>query len=134
MKSSLKYARWIWTNTFSSPTSCPKTTFPLSTVRRISLLILHYTKDLDCPSSSRSPAAHRCSPPTTPACPEAACPGALYVNAEDVQEIAQGIVRLCQDADLRQTLHLAGQAHAARFTWQRSAEQLWCVHENALSS
>lgn len=66
--------------------------------------------------------------------PEAGGPGALYVNAEDVQEIAQGIVRLCQDAGLRQTLHLAGQAHAARFTWQRSAEQLWRAYENALSS
>jgi len=66
--------------------------------------------------------------------PEAGGPGALYVNAEDVQEIAQGIVRLCQDAGLRQTLRLAGQAHAANFTWQRSAEQLWRAYENALSS
>ncbi len=66
--------------------------------------------------------------------PEAGGPGALYVHAEDVEAIAQGIVRLCQDANLRQTLRQAGQAHAARFTWQRSAEQLWRAYEIALSN
>lgn len=64
--------------------------------------------------------------------PEAGGPGALYVRAEDVQDLAQGIVRLCQDAGLRQTLQQAGHVHAARFTWQRSAEQLWRAYQIAL--
>lgn len=65
--------------------------------------------------------------------PEAGGPGALYVKANDINDIAQGLVRMCQDATLRDTLATAGLAHAARFTWQRSAEQLWAAYQIALS-
>jgi glycosyltransferase involved in cell wall biosynthesis len=56
--------------------------------------------------------------------PEAGGPGALYVDAESVDSIAAGLLRLAQDDDLRAELRRAGLAHAARFTWARSAQQL----------
>jgi glycosyltransferase involved in cell wall biosynthesis len=56
--------------------------------------------------------------------PEAGGPGALYVDAESVDSIATGLLRLAEDDGLRAELRRAGLAHAARFTWARSAEQL----------
>ena len=65
--------------------------------------------------------------------PEAGGPGALYVQAEDVDSIAAGLVRLATDADLRQQLRAAGMAHAATFTWERSAQQLLAAYRKTLS-
>ena len=56
--------------------------------------------------------------------PEAGGPGALYVKAEEVASIRDGIVRLATDGALRATLRTAGLQHAAGFTWQHSARQL----------
>lgn len=56
--------------------------------------------------------------------PEAGGPGAIYADAEDVESIAAALLRLAQDADLRQQLQEAGLEHAASFTWDRSARQL----------
>jgi glycosyltransferase involved in cell wall biosynthesis len=49
-----------------------------------------------------------------------------------VESIAAGIVTLAQDATLRQQLRSAGLAHAAQFTWQRSAEQLLATYQKVL--
>lgn len=65
--------------------------------------------------------------------PEAAGPGARYVNALDVDSIAQGIVELATDATLRQTLAQNGLQHAAQFTWERSADQLLAAYHKTLS-
>lgn len=64
--------------------------------------------------------------------PEAGGPGALYIDALDVDAIAQGIVTLAQDTALRATLARAGRDHAAHFTWQRSAEQLLGAYRKVL--
>lgn len=56
--------------------------------------------------------------------PEAGGPGAIYVSAEDVASIREGIVRLATNDMLRATLRTAGLQHAAGFTWQHSARQL----------
>ena len=66
--------------------------------------------------------------------PEAAGPGAVYVDAKDVTSIAQGIVRLANDADLRKRLSRAGRAHAASFTWTRSAQQLAAAYQTVLAA
>jgi glycosyltransferase involved in cell wall biosynthesis len=66
--------------------------------------------------------------------PEAAGPGAIYVNAESVESIADAIARLAGDADLRQSLRDAGRRHAAQFTWQRSAQQLLAAYNKVLNS
>lgn len=64
--------------------------------------------------------------------PEAGGPGALYVKAEQVDSIAEGIVTLAEDRALRQQLRTLGLSHAAQFTWQRSAEQLLAAYRKVL--
>ena len=64
--------------------------------------------------------------------PEAGGRGAIYVEAEDVDSIAQGIVRLATDSALRAQLAGAGQEHAAQFTWERSAQQLLSAYRKLL--
>jgi len=65
--------------------------------------------------------------------PEAGGPGALYVHAEDVESIAAGLVRLATDDSLAAELRTAGMAHAATFTWERSAQQLLAAYQKTLS-
>lgn len=65
--------------------------------------------------------------------PEAGGPGALYVHAEDVESIAAGLVRLATDNSLAAELRRAGMAHAATFTWERSAQQLLAAYQKTLS-
>lgn len=65
--------------------------------------------------------------------PEAAGPGAVYVNAVDVSSIAEGIVKLATDERLRQQLAAVGRAHAANFTWERSADQLLGAYQKMLN-
>ncbi len=65
--------------------------------------------------------------------PEAGGPGALYVNAEDLNSIADGLVRMATDSELRSQLRAAGIVHAAGFTWQRSAGQLLDAYAAVLS-
>lgn len=65
--------------------------------------------------------------------PEAGGPGAIYVDALDVESIADGIARLAADAALRQQLSSAGHQHAASFTWERSAAQLLAAYEKTLA-
>lgn len=64
--------------------------------------------------------------------PEAGGPGAIYVQAEDVDNIAEGIVRLATDTALAAQLAAAGQEHAAQFTWERSAQQLLSAYHKLL--
>ena len=56
--------------------------------------------------------------------PEVAGAGALQVRAERAGEIADGIMRLIIDEDLRRRLIAAGEANAAHFTWERAATQV----------
>jgi glycosyltransferase involved in cell wall biosynthesis len=64
--------------------------------------------------------------------PEAGGSGAIYVRAEDVDSIAEGIVRLATDATLAAQLAAAGREHAAHFTWERSAQQLLSAYRKLL--
>lgn len=65
--------------------------------------------------------------------PEAGGPGALYVKAEQVESIAEGLATLATNDLLRQQLRTLGLAHAAQFTWQRSAEQLLAAYQKVLA-
>ena len=65
--------------------------------------------------------------------PEAGGEGALYVDAESVESIADGIVQLSTKPELRTRLAAAGAAHARKFTWQRSLGQLLEAYERALN-
>lgn len=57
------------------------------------------------------------------ALPEAAGEAGMLVSPHDTEELAAAIHRLLSDADLRRQLSQAGLAHAAKFTWERTARQ-----------
>ncbi len=65
--------------------------------------------------------------------PEAGGDGALYVDAESVESIADGITRLATQPELRARLAAAGEVHARSFTWSRSLGQLLKAYERALA-
>jgi glycosyltransferase involved in cell wall biosynthesis len=66
--------------------------------------------------------------------PEAGGPGAIYVKAEDILSIAEGLSKLATDSSLRHQLRSAGRTHAAQFTWERSGQQLLAAYEKAMAS
>ena len=65
--------------------------------------------------------------------PEAGGEGALYIDAESVESIAEGITRLATLPDLRARLSAAGVVHARSFSWERSLDQLLGAYERALA-
>lgn len=65
--------------------------------------------------------------------PEAGGPGARYVDALDVDAIAQGLEELASNPKLRDDLAQAGRAHAQNFTWEKSAGSLLAVYEKLLA-
>jgi glycosyltransferase involved in cell wall biosynthesis len=60
---------------------------------------------------------------------EVAGPGALLVDDGDTAALMQAVQTLCDDPELRARLGAAGQAHAAGFSWRRSAELTWAAYE-----
>jgi glycosyltransferase involved in cell wall biosynthesis len=64
--------------------------------------------------------------------PEAGGPGAIYVDVKSVEAIASGLLCLATDTALRARLRQAGRAHAATFTWKRSAQQLLSAYRTVL--
>ena len=66
------------------------------------------------------------------AMPEVAGDAALLVDPTDVHSIADGLVRLATNADLRDTLIRAGIARAKEFTWEKSVEATWKVYQELL--
>lgn len=53
--------------------------------------------------------------------PEVAADAALVVDPYDVSALAEAILRIAEDGDLRRSLRARGLARAAEFTWERSA-------------
>lgn len=68
----------------------------------------------------------------TSSLPEIACDSALLVDPLSTEAIAQGIRRLVDDADLRQTLIQRGKERVQAFTWEKSAAQVMDVLEKAV--
>ncbi len=64
---------------------------------------------------------------------ETAGDGALFVRPEDTAGWVQAIIRISTDHDLRAGLMQVGKTNAARFVWQRTAEQLRQVIAEATS-
>lgn len=62
---------------------------------------------------------------------EAGGAGALYVNEWDIRQLAEGMRRLLEDREKRVQLRRNGLRHAARFTWERSAQRLWEAYRTA---
>ena len=64
--------------------------------------------------------------------PEVGGPGALLVGPDDVDGWAAALVRLANDDALRAGLRAAGLAHAARFSWQRTARETLAAYRQVL--
>jgi glycosyltransferase involved in cell wall biosynthesis len=52
---------------------------------------------------------------------------ALLVDPDEPDAIAEALVRVCEDDDLRARLVRAGNARAAELTWDRTARQMDAV-------
>jgi glycosyltransferase involved in cell wall biosynthesis len=63
------------------------------------------------------------------AIPETAGPGALLAPPGDAPALMRAVGRICDDHELAQRLREEGRAHAARFSWRRTAELTWDVYE-----
>ncbi|MCS7284049.1 MAG: glycosyltransferase family 1 protein [Anaerolineae bacterium] len=70
---------------------------------------------------------------TASALPEAAGDGALLVDPTDVGAIADGLHRLLTDEALREELRERGLAHAARFSWARTAAETVALYREAIA-
>jgi glycosyltransferase involved in cell wall biosynthesis len=66
--------------------------------------------------------------------PEVAGDAAFYVDPFDVDSIAQGLVQLASDSDLRDKLAGAGYERVKSFTWDKMAENILAVYERASES
>ena len=60
----------------------------------------------------------------TSSLPEVAGPGGVAVNSQDNSAIASAMLALANDADLRESLAAAGQAHIQQYTWAACAKTL----------
>ena len=66
------------------------------------------------------------------ALPEVAGEAALYVAAGDISDIAQGLIRIAGDEELRADLRRKAPEQAARFSWRSAAEQTVACYERVL--
>jgi len=67
------------------------------------------------------------------ALPEAAGDGALLVDPEDVEAIAEGLRQLLTNEPLRAELRQRGLDHAARLTWEKTAAETVATYRQALA-
>lgn len=65
----------------------------------------------------------------TSALPEVVGNAALQVDPHNVDELAQAILRLLQDEQLREDLRQKGYERARLYTWERSAQKMLHVYE-----
>jgi len=63
------------------------------------------------------------------ALPEVGSDAALYVNPHDPTDIAAGIIRAAEDADLRRRLIEKGFVRAAKFSWVKAAQEVLGVYD-----
>lgn len=61
--------------------------------------------------------------------PEVVGDAAVLVQADDVQSIAAGLVRITTDQALRTRLAASGPQQARQFTWERAADQVLTLYE-----
>jgi len=59
----------------------------------------------------------------TSSCPEVAGEAAILVNPDNIQEIAEGIVRILSDDRLRNTLVQQGFRQIKKFSWDKTAKE-----------
>ncbi|HIE37494.1 MAG TPA: glycosyltransferase family 1 protein [Anaerolineales bacterium] len=65
--------------------------------------------------------------------PEVGGEAALYFDPTDTDEIFETIHTLLSDAGLRGKMQEQGASHAARFSWERMAQETWEVYERVIA-
>ncbi len=65
--------------------------------------------------------------------PEVAGDASLYVNPDDVEDIARGIKEVYDDADLRENLIQKGYRQNKLFTWKKTAQETIRIYEKTYS-
>ncbi len=65
--------------------------------------------------------------------PEVGGDAALYVDPLEVGQIAAAMLRLIDDAALRERLAQLGHARARQFSWEETALQTLAIYERCLS-
>jgi glycosyltransferase involved in cell wall biosynthesis len=68
-----------------------------------------------------------------PSLPEVGGDAALYASPDDPAELADRLLRVLRDPELRETMVARGARRAAELTWRRTAEQTVAVYEEALA-
>ena len=69
----------------------------------------------------------------TTSMPEVAGKGAILVNPDSVNEIAEGMKMLAENDSKRESLIAFGKERAKEFTWENAAQRLWNSIQKALS-
>ena len=64
--------------------------------------------------------------------PEVAGKAALLVDPLSEVELATAMLKLAGDGELRGTMRDRGRIQAARFSWERTADETWVVYERVL--
>ena len=67
------------------------------------------------------------------ALPEVAQDAALLVNPYEMEELATALLRLAEDANLRERLADAGRNRASRFTWEVAVQRTYAAYEELTS-
>jgi len=62
------------------------------------------------------------------ALPEVLGDAALYINPEDVEDIAKGMQKVLEDAALRNTLIQRGYEQVKKYSWERAARQVLGIY------
>jgi glycosyltransferase involved in cell wall biosynthesis len=57
----------------------------------------------------------------------------VYINPDEIESIAEGILKVLDDSTLSQTLCQAGPAHAAQYTWTKTAQIVLRVYQQFLN-
>jgi glycosyltransferase involved in cell wall biosynthesis len=65
--------------------------------------------------------------------PEVVGDAAVQVNPENVFEIARGIKEVLLDELLRAKLSRCGREHARRFSWERTAREVFAIYQEAMN-
>lgn len=58
--------------------------------------------------------------------------GALLVQAESVESIAEGLCKISLDDGLRQALREKGRIQAGHFSWEKAVDQSWAAYQELL--
>lgn len=64
--------------------------------------------------------------------PEVAGDAALLVDPHSVEDISAAMLKLGSDGELRSAMRDRGRVQAARFSWERTAQETWDLYEKVL--